>query len=61
VAIFEVPEEDKLAAAGLVQQALEQDFFVERTAKMFSLEETGFAHDYQEDGRPRGKVIVRMD
>ena len=61
VAIFEVPEEDKLAAAKLVQQALERDFFVERTAKIFSLEETGFAHDYQEDGRPRGKVIVRMD
>lgn len=60
VAIFEVPEEDKLAAAKLVQQALEQKFFVERIAKTFPLEETGFAHDYQETGRPRGKVIVQV-
>lgn len=58
VAIFEVPEEDKLAAVGFVQKCLEEGRLWHRIDSEFPLEEMASAHRQQETGRPRGKVIV---
>jgi NADPH2:quinone reductase len=58
VAIFEVPEPAKLAAAGFVQQCLEQGRLWHRIDRRFSLEQIAQAHKHQETGRPRGKIIV---
>lgn len=60
VAIFEVPEEDKLEAAALVQAALEEGRLARRIDSTFPLDEIAKAHERQEDGRPRGKVLVEI-
>jgi NADPH2:quinone reductase len=58
VAIFEVPEPAKLAAAGFVQKCLEEGRLRHRIDRRFPLAEIAAAHRRQETGRPRGKVIV---
>jgi NADPH:quinone reductase len=58
VAIFEVPEPAKLAAAGFVQKCLEEGRLRHRVDRRFPLDEIAAAHRHQETGRPRGKVIV---
>jgi NADPH:quinone reductase-like Zn-dependent oxidoreductase len=58
VAIFEVPEPAKLAAAGFVQKCLEDGRLWHRIDSRFPLDEIAAAHRRQETGRPRGKVIV---
>lgn len=58
VAIFEVPEEAKLRAAGFVQECLEAGKLWHRIDKTFALDEIAQAHQHQEEGRPRGKIIV---
>jgi NADPH:quinone reductase len=58
VAIFEVPEPAKLAAAGFVQKCLEEGRLRHRIDRRFPLDEIAAAHRHQETGRPRGKVIV---
>ncbi|MEM0987671.1 MAG: NADPH:quinone reductase [Pseudomonadota bacterium] len=58
VAIFEVPEEAKLRAAAFVQQCLEQGKLWHRIDRTFPLAEAAEAHRHQENGSPRGKIIV---
>jgi NADPH2:quinone reductase len=58
VAIFEVPEEAKLRAARFVQGALEAGALWHRVDSRFPLAEIAAAHERQESGRPRGKVLV---
>jgi NADPH:quinone reductase len=58
VAIFEVPEPAKLAAAGFVQKCLEEGRLRHRVDRRFPLDEIAAAQRHQETGRPRGKVIV---
>ena len=58
VAIFEVPEAAKLAAARFVQKCLEDGRLWHRVDRSFPLDDTAKAHRHQETGRPRGKVIV---
>lgn len=58
VAIFEVPEPAKLAAAGFVQKCLEEGRLRHRIDRRFRLDEIAAAHTRQETGRPRGKIIV---
>lgn len=58
VAIFEVPEPAKLAAAGFVQKCLDEGRLRHRIDSRFPLDEMAAAHRHQETGRPRGKVIV---
>ena len=58
VAIFEVPEAAKMRAAGFVQQALEADALYHRVDRTFPLDQLAAAHDHQQHGRPRGKVLV---
>lgn len=60
VAIFEVPEADKTAAAAMVQKTLEAGRMPRRIEAVVPLEEIGKAHDIQEKGRPRGKVLVKI-
>jgi NADPH2:quinone reductase len=58
VAIFEVPEEAKQRAARFVQESLEAGALWHRVDSRFRLAEIATAHDHQETGRPRGKVLV---
>lgn len=58
VAIFEVPEDAKLAAAAFVQRCLEEGRLWHRIDRSFPLDAMAQAHAHQEHGRPRGKVIV---
>jgi NADPH:quinone reductase len=58
VAIFEVPEAAKLAAAGFVQRCLEGGRLWHRIDSRFPLDAMAAAHRHQETGRPRGKVVV---
>ena len=60
VAIFEVPEPAKLAAAAFVQKSLEEGRLWHRIDSRFPLDGIAAAHRRQETGRPRGKVIVTL-
>ena len=60
VAIFEVEESDKIAAAAAVQATLEAGKMPERTDSAYPLAEIAKAHERQETGRPRGKVLVEI-
>ena len=60
VAIFEVPEEAKLRAAGYVQQAFMAGALTHRVDSRFPLAEIAAAHERQESGQPRGKVLVEI-
>ena len=60
VAIFEVPEEAKLRAAGYVQQALMAGALTHRVDSRWPLDKIAAAHARQETGRPRGKVLVEV-
>jgi NADPH2:quinone reductase len=58
VAIFEVPEEAKQRAAGFVQASLEAGALWHRVDSRHPMEAIADAHQRQETGRPRGKVLV---
>jgi NADPH2:quinone reductase len=58
VAIFEVPEPAKMAAVSYVQGALEAGALWHRVDSRWPLERIAEAHERQETGRPRGKVLV---
>jgi NADPH2:quinone reductase len=60
VAIFEVPEEAKLRAAAYVAQALRAGALWHRVDSRWPLARIAEAHDRQESGRPRGKVLVEV-
>ncbi|HUF86658.1 MAG TPA: NADPH:quinone reductase [Thermohalobaculum sp.] len=60
VAIFEVPEDAKLRAAGYVEQALKAGALTHRVDSRFPLADIAAAHEHQETGRPRGKVLVEV-
>ncbi len=60
VAIFEVPEAAKRAAAGFVQAALEADALFHRIDTTFVLEDIATAHEHQESGTARGKILIRL-
>jgi NADPH2:quinone reductase len=60
VAIFEVPEDAKQRAAGFVQECLEAGALWHRVDSRFALDEIAAAHERQETGRPRGKVLVDL-
>lgn len=60
VAIFEVPEEAKLRAAGYVEQALRAGALWHRVDSRFPLARIAEAHERQETGQPRGKVLVEV-
>lgn len=58
VAIFEVPEEAKMASAAFVQRCLEEGRLWHRIDSRFTLDRMAEAHRHQERGRPRGKIVV---
>jgi len=60
VAIFEVPEGAKLRAARFVHDSLAAGALWHRVDSRFPLADIAAAHDHQETGRPRGKVLVDM-
>lgn len=60
VAIFEVPEDAKRRAANFVQESLEAGALWHRIDNRFSLDEIAAAHERQEIGHPRGKVLVDL-
>jgi len=60
VAIFEVPEAAKLAAASYVQGALEAGALWHRVDSRYPLEGIAEAHERQETGHPRGKILVDL-
>jgi NADPH2:quinone reductase len=60
VAIFEVPEDAKQRAASFVQESLEAGALWHRCDSRFPIEEIAAAHERQETGRPRGKVLVDL-
>ena len=60
VAIFEVPEKAKQRAAWFVQGALEAAALWHRVDSRFPLTDIAAAHERQETGRPRGKVLVDL-
>lgn len=60
VAIFEIPEHDKLRAAQTVQQALQDQALRIRVDRVFALQDMAQAHAHQEQGRPQGKVVVQL-
>jgi len=60
VAVFEIPEAHKMAAAAYVQGALEARALWHRVDSRYPLEEIAAAHERQETGHPRGKVLVDL-
>ncbi|HUS56223.1 MAG TPA: NADPH:quinone reductase [Thermohalobaculum sp.] len=58
VAIFEVPEDAKQRALGFVQASLEAGALWHRCDSRYPLDQIAAAHERQETGRPRGKVMV---
>jgi len=58
VAIFEVPEDAKRRAVHFVQECLEADALWHRVDSRYPLDRIAEAHQRQETGRPRGKVLV---
>jgi NADPH:quinone reductase and related Zn-dependent oxidoreductases len=58
VAIFEVPEAEKLAALALVQDAVEAGRLAPVIDSVLPLSRIAEAHERQETGRPRGTVCV---
>jgi len=61
VAIFEVPEGEKQRAVSFLQASLEAGALWHRIDSRFPLEGIAAAHERQETGRPRGKVLVDLD
>lgn len=59
VAIFEVPEDVKRQVASYVQSCVEANALWLRIDETYTLDEIARAHDRQQFGRPRGKVIVQ--
>jgi NADPH2:quinone reductase len=60
IAIFNIPEAAKLAAATLVQQALEAGALWHRLDRTYGLENIAEAHERQESGLARGKVLIKL-
>ena len=60
VAIFEVPEEAKRRAVQFVQESLAAGALWHRVDSRYPLDEISAAHERQETGRPRGKVLVEV-
>ena len=58
IAVFNIPEAAKLAAAATVQDALEAGELRHRRDATFPLAEIAAAHERQESGLARGKVLV---
>ena len=59
VAIFEVPEAVKLKVANYVQSCVDANQLWLRIDETYTLDDIAQAHDRQQSGRPRGKVIVQ--
>jgi NADPH2:quinone reductase len=60
VAIFEVPEAAKQRAAAFVQESLEANVLWHRCDSRHPISEIASAHERQETGRPRGKILVDL-
>ncbi|MDH3667985.1 MAG: NADPH:quinone reductase [Paracoccaceae bacterium] len=60
VAIFEVPEAAKQRAVAFVQESLEARDLWHRADSRYPLDAVAEAHQRQETGRPRGKVLVEI-
>ncbi|TFG86525.1 MAG: hypothetical protein E4H18_04295, partial [Hyphomicrobiales bacterium] len=58
VAIFEVPEDAKRRAVNFVQESLEVGALWHRCDSRYPLDQIASAHERQETGRPRGKILV---
>jgi NADPH2:quinone reductase len=58
VAIFEVPEDAKQRAVNFVQESLESGALWHRCDSRYPLEEIAAAHERQETGHPRGKILI---
>ena len=60
VAIFSIPEAAKLSTADIVQKALEAGELFHRVDRVFPLSEIAAAHERQESGQVRGKVLIDL-
>jgi NADPH2:quinone reductase len=60
IAIFNIPETAKLAAAAFVQEALEAGELWHRRDGTFALAEIAAAHERQESGLARGKILIEL-
>jgi len=60
IAVFNIPESAKLAAAAIVQEALEAGELYHRVDRIYPLAKIAAAHERQESGQARGKVLVEL-
>jgi NADPH2:quinone reductase len=60
IAVFNIPETAKLAAAAFVQETLEAGELRHRCDSAFPLSEIAAAHERQESGLVRGKVVIEL-
>jgi NADPH2:quinone reductase len=60
IAVFNIPEAAKLAAAAAVQDALEAGALLHRRDSTFPLADIAAAHERQESGLARGKILVEL-
>jgi NADPH2:quinone reductase len=60
IAVFNIPETAKLAAAAFVQEALEAGELWHRRDGAFPLAEIAAAHERQESGLARGKILIEL-
>lgn len=61
VAVFDIPEEEKLPLADLVQRAVQANVLAMPIDKVFALNEVQAAHSYLESGAAMGKVLIGVD
>ena len=60
VAIFSIPEAAKLSTGNIVQKALEAGELFHRVDRVFPLAEIAAAHERQESGQVRGKILIDL-
>ncbi len=60
VAIFEIPEAAKLNGVACVQDALSAGKLSPGIDRVFALQDIASAHECQESGQARGKILIRL-
>jgi len=60
MAIFNIPDAAKLSTAAIVQKALEEGDLFSRIDGSYPLDEIASAHERQESGLARGKILIEL-
>ena len=61
VAVFEIPEAAKLNAVAVVQDALSAGALSPNIDRIYALDDIAGAHEHQESGQARGKILIRLE